>query len=243
MGLAYQVIGIGYVAPLYFFLHYIQCPVDNYHAMDNRLTQIGRVKSIVPSVILAFIIPAVTMFTVSGLENRQWVNGLFWQPFPLYTAILQRGFDLVLTDPTQESRLSNPLADLSYLRWTYGFAFAVASIVNFSARIASPVSIIELFFQGVGSPSAPVALIDGIAKFLRYDQIIAFSAALLWLLLTFWDLKRAGKVKANWLIIISVLSVLVVAVGPGAAMVAFWAWRDEALVHGGMQLKWLTQGV
>ena len=241
--LAYQILGLGFVAPVYFFLHYIQCPVDNYHAMDNRLTQIGRVKSIVPSVTLAYILPAVTMLTVPGLANRQWINGFFWQLFPLYTAILQRLFDLVVKDPTKESRLSNPLADMVYLRWTYGFSFAVASGVNFYARLASPVSLMELFFQGLGNPNAQVSLAEGAAKLFRYDLIVSFSAVTLWLLLSFWDLKKAGKVRANWLALISVYVALVVAVGPGAAMVAMWAWREEAIAHGGVQLKWLTQSV
>jgi len=211
--------------------------------MDNRLTQIGRVKSIVPSVTLAYIVPAATMMTIPGLANRQWINGIFWQLFPLYTAIIQRLFDLVLTDPTTESRISNPLADLIYLRWTYGFSFALASGVNVYARLASPVSLIQLFFQGLGNPSAQITLAVGTAKFLRYDQINAFGAATLWILLSFWDLKRAGKVRVNWLAVITVYIALVVAFGPGAAMVAMWAWREESLAHGGVQLKWLTQSV
>ena len=211
--------------------------------MDNRLTQIGRVKGIVPSVTLAFILPSVIMLTVPNLPNRQWINGFFWQLFPLYTAILMRLFYFVWKDATKESRLSNPLADLLYLRWTYGFAFTIASGWNLYARFASPVSIIDLFFHGLGDPSAQVTLIEGMAKFLRYDHIVAFSAVTVWLLLSFWDLKRADKVRASWIAIVLVYIILVVTVGPGAAMVAAWAWREESLARSGVQLKWLTQSV
>ena len=127
LGVLYQLKGIGYIAPLYFFLHYIQSPLENYHAADNRLTQIGAVKTIIPTITPSFILPSIGMAVAPGLASRQWINGLFWQPFPIYASVLQRVLGRFIKDTTDLYRIQNPEADMPYLRRTYIFAGAVAA--------------------------------------------------------------------------------------------------------------------
>jgi hypothetical protein len=38
LGVLYQLKGICYIAPIYYFLHSVQSPLENYHGADNRLT-------------------------------------------------------------------------------------------------------------------------------------------------------------------------------------------------------------
>jgi hypothetical protein len=78
LGIFCQLKGIGYIAPIYYFLHYIQSPLENYHAADNRLTQIGPVKTIIPTLLFSYILPSIAMFGTPDLASRQWINGLFW---------------------------------------------------------------------------------------------------------------------------------------------------------------------
>lgn len=136
-GIIYQLKGIGYVAPLYFFLHYVQSPLENYHAADNRLTQIGPVKTIIPTIAISYILPSVAMVLAPGLAARQWINGLFWQPFPIYASILQRLLGRFVKDTTDVDRIYNPEADMPYLRRTYIFAGAVAACAGLYVRFAS----------------------------------------------------------------------------------------------------------
>jgi len=65
---------------------------------------------------------------------------------------------------------------------------------------------------------------------LKYDQIATFSAGAAWIMLSFWDLKSAGKVHLEWQKIFTIFGFLTSIFGPGAAMMIMWAWREEALV-------------
>jgi len=67
--------------------------------------------------------------------------------------------------------------------------------------------------------------------FFVWDQICAFGAGMLWVLLHFCDLKKVGKLQAGWMKIIGVLVMGAVWVGPGAAMAGMWWWREEILAR------------
>ena len=205
--------------------------MEKYHAADNRLVQMGPVKTIIPTIILSYVIPSIAMCTAPSLTTRQWVNGLFWQPFPVYAAILQHVFGLFVKDTTQKDRIENPQADMPYLRRVYAFAGATAAGINLYVRFKSPSPLMEVFFKGVGSPSAAVPLVETLAKFLRYDQIATFSAGAIWTALNFHDLKNVGKVTSSWGNIIGIFAGTSIVAGPGAAMAAMWAWREEALTR------------
>lgn len=115
------------------------------------------------------------------------------------------------------------------LRRTYAFAAVAATAFNLYARYTSPVSLSQLFFQGVKEPGNAVSVVQALGKFFRYDQLAAFSAGAIWTMLSFKDLKKAGKVSAGWGKIVGLFAGTTLIAGPGAAMTAMWAWREEAL--------------
>ena len=229
LGILFQIKGLGFIAPIWFFLHYVQSPLENYQAADNRLTQVGAVKTIIPTIIFSFILPTIAMCYVPGLHNRQWINGLLWQAFPLYAAVYQRVLAPFVEDTTEEDRISNPEADMPYLRRAYGFAAVLAAAANIYVRFASPIPLKDLFFGGTSSPSSVSSLMEGAAKFLKYDQIATFGAGAIWTMLSFRDLKKAGKLQAGWPRILGIFGATTLVAGPGAAMVTMWAWREEVL--------------
>jgi hypothetical protein len=118
---------------------------------------------------------------------------------------------------------------MPYLRRVYGFAGAAAACAHIFVRFASPVSLTDVFFQDIRNPLAAEPVMQSIAKFLRYDQITTFSASAIWTMLTFRDLKKAGKLTACWGRIIRTFAGITLVAGPGAAMAAIWAWREETL--------------
>ncbi|KAF8855683.1 FAD/NAD(P)-binding domain-containing protein [Acephala macrosclerotiorum] len=226
-----QLRGIGHVAPVYYFLHYVQSPLEKYAAPDNRMAQMGPVKTIVPSIVLAYVLPSIAMFVAPGLATRQWVNGVFWQPFPIYAAILQRVFGRFVNDTTKSDRLSKPEADMPYLRCVYGFAAIASTCAYLYVRFTSPVSLMKIFFEGLANPTKALPLIEGATKALKYDQIAAFSAGAIWTLLSFGDLKKAGKLQAGWGRILGTFAGTTLLGGSGAGMAVMWAWREESLAR------------
>lgn len=230
LGVAFQAKGVGYILPVYFFLHYIQSPLENYKKPEDRLTRVNAIKTIIPTIALTFILPTYAMLNTPGLANRQWINGLFWQLFPLYGAISQQIFGLLVKDTSEKDRISDTEADLPYLRLTYGFVAVFAAGLNIYVRAVAP-SVKDVFFKDISNPSAAATLVSGTARFLRYDQFFCFGAGLLWTLLSFKDLKKAGKTQAGWAKIIGVLTGGTLAFGPGAAMVGMFAWREEILAN------------
>lgn len=77
------------------------------------------------------------MAVAPGLANRQWINGVLWQPFPIYASILQRVFGRFVRDTTDVNRIYHPEADMPYLRQAYIFAGVVAACAGLYVRFAS----------------------------------------------------------------------------------------------------------
>lgn len=193
------------------------------------MTKVSSAKTIIPTIAISYILPSVAMFVVPGLTNRQWINGLFFQPFPIYAAITQRVLGRFVKDSTDSDHIKNLEADMPHLRRAYGFASAASGCVYLYLWIASPFSLADIFFKDIGNPSVAVPLLEGATKVLRYDQIAAFSAGAAWTFLSFGNLKRAGIMNARWGRIIGVLAGTTLVAGPGAGMAVMWAWREEVL--------------
>lgn len=226
---SYQVKGLGFIAPIYYFLHYVQSPLSMYAAPDNRLTNIASAKVIIPTIATSFILPSVAMFAAPGIANRQWINGVFFQPFPLYAALVHRLLVKTVKDTTQVDRIENVTADMKWLRLAYGFATATAAAAYLYVTLKSPVSLTEVFFKSLSNPSEALPLITGAAKVFRYDQIAASTAGAIWVMLSFKDLKKANKIHTGWPGIVGAFAGTTLLAGPGAAMTAMWAWREECL--------------
>lgn len=229
MGILYQAKGLGFIAPIWYFLHYVQSPLENYSAADNRMTTISSAKTIIPTITLSYILPSIAMFIAPQLSTRQWINGLIWQPFPIYASLLHRLLSKTVKDTTYMDRINNPEADMPHLRRAYGFATLAAATAYLYVRISSPVSLFNIFFKGLSNPSKALPLIEGAAKAIRYDQLAAFGAGALWVLLSFRDLKVKKRVRTSWLGVVGVFAGTTVVAGPGAAMGVMWAWREEML--------------
>ncbi|CZR68336.1 related to hydroxylase [Phialocephala subalpina] len=228
-GIAYQLKGIGLVAPLYYFLHYIQTPQEKYLAADNRLVPTVYAKTLIPAITLGYVAPTLGMFLPFSIDTRQAINGI-WQLFPVWTSLLHTALKFTVTDTTQKERIHNVRADMTYLRYAYAFGGCLSAAAYLYLWMTSPIPLRSLFFSGISSPSAPVfSLSDGIGRFLKYDQIFSFGSGMFWEVLHFNDLKKAGKLKAGWGKILGVLGGATLVLGPGAAMALGWAWREEVL--------------
>jgi hypothetical protein len=222
--------GIATIAPIYYFLHYVLLPPSKYHAADNRIVCISYAKTLIPAVALAFLLPTFCMYYPGiTLHARQGWN-FTWQLFPLWLSSLHRIFARCVTDTTETDKLHNVTADMPYLRAAYGFTGLVSAITYLSVCKLSPVSLRSLFYSGLRDPSAAAAsFVEGIGRFLKYDYVFCFASAAVFILLSFWDLKRDERLQASWFKILNVMGLVGMICGSGAAMAVMWAWREEVL--------------
>lgn len=137
---------------------------------------------------------------------------------------------LCVKDTTPKDRLYKPLADLPYLRLTYGLCAILCAVSYRYSDYLSPLSFSDLvvaksqhiFNLVTSGPSTYADLSD-------FTTFTTFVAVYYWVALSFADLKFAGRTKASWFGILfnSVLSTF--AVGPAATVLFMWAWREEIM--------------
>ncbi|ERF72896.1 hypothetical protein EPUS_08704 [Endocarpon pusillum Z07020] len=242
--------------PIFHFLHYVQSPLRNYAAADNRLTVVGYAKTIVVSIIFGFLVPTILYAARLG-SCSPWplmdeishqalsLYTLFWQLSPLWVMLTQR--ILVLTtvvDTTARDRIQSPRADLSYLRWAYGFAAAASGIPHLYEWAHAPRPITGYMSSLVGNRVTGAAATLQVL-FSQFDQtllspyhlgrMVLSISGLIWVLLHVRDLKRAKRTQTSWLRILAVGSITTLLGGSGTAMVVGWAWREEILAAAGSQ--------
>lgn len=226
-----QLVGIGLIGPLYFFFHYLQCSIDKYMAADNRLVQMKYARTLLPAMVLGYVLPVTFQFGPWDDSTVQSIYAL-WQIFPLTIALLHWLFSSFVADTTNEDRLLNPLADLVSLRRLYAVTAVIPAVLNLYVRLSSPTTLLDIFFGGIGHQLRPVNLIsEGIYYFLKCDSLLVFAAAFYWIILNLRDLKEAGMLKTSWATIILRLAGLTLICGPGAAIMTAWAWREELLAE------------
>jgi hypothetical protein len=215
---------------MYFFIQYVErSPVASLEERRRgMMVSKKEMKTILPTIWMAYILPSVAMFAVPGLVNRQWINGVFFQPFSLYAYAIQR--TLLTIHSSSKNKEEEEEATEADLRLIYGLSAAASASVYLYLWIKSPGSMADIFFSETSSPTAPITMLKGAAKVLRYDQLCSFGAGAVWTLLHFWDLKREGLMRsAGWGKILGVFGAMNVVGGPGAAMTGMWAWRESII--------------
>jgi hypothetical protein len=182
---------------------------------------------ILPTIAISYIVPSIAMFVVPGLTNRQWVNGVFFQLFPLWAFIVQQFLRVLGRDSEpEEVQLEQ---GLSSVRFLYEISGMISGSVYLCLWILSPFPIMDIFFLNLRNPETEIGMLKGAAKVLRYDQISAFGAGAVWIGLHFWDLKRKNLVSGGWGKLLALLIGMTLVAGPGAGMAVMWSWREGAL--------------
>jgi hypothetical protein len=64
-------LGVTTVTSLWFFLHYSGSPIELFDALDQRLLQINYAKTLLPTIILGAIIPALTVSAYPQAESSK----------------------------------------------------------------------------------------------------------------------------------------------------------------------------
>ncbi|KAL1304847.1 hypothetical protein AAFC00_003772 [Neodothiora populina] len=225
-----QLAGIGSVIPFYCYLHYISNPVAAFMATDKRLTNVSYSLAVLPAIFLTYYLPtALTMFHPS-LEARQWWNWI-WQLFPIWVSTATWLLSKLRPSTMRSDRLWAPTRDLSIMYYTVGTTAAISTLTWWTTLSLSGISPLTLFFPSAYA-SAGTDIDSFVNIFLKWDELLMFANAFLWLAYIFWDLKVAGIMQTSWARIAVYSIASLVAVGPGATLGLGWLWREDRITNG-----------
>lgn len=222
---------IGVVSPIYYFLYYISTPIENLKASDMRLGRMNYALAVLPTLILAYYIPAYAMFHWSTLSGREsWL--FIWQMFPAWISFTAMLLSSLIPDTTVSDRFESPNRDMPVIQYTIGTLITVSSTVWLFTCIST---ILQNEFPSVFVPDSLTSQTTNFAaftqEFLKFDEIFLFGNTFLWLGYLFWDLKHAGMLKTTWIQLLAYLIGSVLLLGPGATAGLGWLWRENILVN------------
>ncbi|KAL1630653.1 hypothetical protein SLS54_000524 [Diplodia seriata] len=235
----YQLFGIGKIAPLYYLisLHTTSHPL--YTRTTGRALPTSAAKALLPALCLGHVLPTALMFLPHASPGAHQTYVALWQPFPVYIALFTSLIAYLIrhfsSDPDDRLPLDKQmfaLADVAPLHTAYAFVLAATAITHITTVLsiasngpASTTTIAAVFFPN------PYANEDSVFAFFKWDFALCFAAVLVWCLYSTYELRRTGYVTAATAARAAVALVLAQGVvGPGAAYVGFWAWREGVVV-------------
>ena len=227
LGYNMQFFGVGVLMALWCMVHYVQTPIQNFRARDMRLTDLSYTASVLPVILLTHYIPNSLSFAEwLDPQYRHMANWL-WQPFPVWTTILQ--FVLkktVMPDTVKEDRIKNPDRDLPVIKYTIYSLCTISTATWWYTLYSAPFSPAQLFVPNI---SAAKTGDEFTRLFLQFDEIFCLGSCFLWLLYLFGDLRRAGMMENSWVSIVGRGLATTVVAGPGVAIGLGWWWREQLL--------------
>lgn len=196
---------------------------------------------------------------VVSVDRKQLIIA-FWQPWPVYIAVLASLAYFLLSPfigdgdgSSSSSRQSGARQWVSPLRRVYAFAFATAAIahvVAWTVSLASaivPVLFNERFVDalhparvfGVSFPPLPSAaaarqvasVSEGVHVFLQWDFLIGATAVLLWAATLYVLAHRRILGSVSWVALGMKVGLLTLVAGPVATAVELVWERDELVIE------------
>ncbi|PLB46161.1 FAD/NAD(P)-binding domain-containing protein [Aspergillus steynii IBT 23096] len=243
-GTAFQFLGIGKIAPLYYALDYLRAPLSKVILGMNRSIDKSVLTSLPIALLAGYYIPTLGCFFASGASTKQTYNAI-WQLFPILIPLLQAPFRLsgFFKEPSSRSHNNESKAQtadsttktqhsgIAEIRKTYIPLAVLSGLTFIYSRFTAPAgsSVLDIFFPKTMGQSAPItSFSQGIARFLQYDEIFGLGSGLIWLGLRFRELRELG-VSVNWWKLLGGLIGVGFIAGPGAAFTVGWGVREELL--------------
>ena len=264
---------MGVVAPLYCFLHYVSGSsvtaknrintTPSSHLSEGpaatAILGVGYSDSyhplaVLPAVLLGYYLPAQGMLFSPDLPERQtWL--FIWQLYPVWVSLSFQVLSLALALPRRHGLGANVMTtgktsirrDLRVVRLVVGVASILGATrwlwTAATATTGGYVGGLAGVFVPAGIPGRMVGFDAFCREFLRWDEVFAFGAHLVWLgYYLLWDtrIKRENgwwgidwAVNAGWwAVVVLGTAMAVLAVGPGATVGLGWLWREAVLVAG-----------
>ena len=217
-----QLLGVGTVAPLYYFLHVTFAPSATVlkRSAESRRLRPGQVLYLLPLFLALHTFEVVRMYTAPQPETRQyWVWA--WQMSPLWIGVANSVLCSLTASVTtlRNSVLTSPRVLLVVM-------CAVSSSIWLYTLYSSPFPLSDVF---IPDSAVYMDFLGHTRKALQCDEVFSFGSSFLWLIYMFFDLHLAGMVGMGSLVFSGLLPLVAAVTGPGTAFVIGWSWREQVL--------------
>ncbi|KAI1463889.1 uncharacterized protein F4812DRAFT_444839 [Daldinia caldariorum] len=229
----YQLTGAAVIAPLY-YLAYVVTSRDDAYFFQGRELSAGRAVSLLPAVIIGYLIPTVAVYYPwDDAKRAQYLTAL-WQPAPIIVSVLISVFSFLVPSSSPTAVAKN--GDVKHLKRVYltaGLVAAIAHVGLLYTCLTSDdprLSLSYVFLPNRATWKDSMGL--GLHYIFQVDFLGAFGSTLFWCWLVTYDVLRIlGKPTATDLIkaVLGIAFATVVA-GPGTTIILVWNWVEDRLV-------------
>ncbi|KAI5203694.1 FAD/NAD(P)-binding domain-containing protein [Aureobasidium subglaciale] len=224
-----QMKGVGLVAPLYYFLHWVLTPIDSFKATDMRLTRLNYTRSILPSLLMFYYLPLLqNQFLPEKIQGQAWLQ--IWYLFPIWQSLAQWAISNSWEDTIDLDKVHAPKRDVSTIRYTIGLPALMSTLVWLWTVFKAPSSLYHAFI-----PQHLTHTVTDVQSFtddvVQWNLLIFIASTYLWLFYFAWDAKYAGMLEKSWVELIVSMTLITMALGPGGAVGLAYLYREYIITE------------
>lgn len=223
-----QLLGIGFVAPIRYFLLFVLGPSPSQLARSNRGGELRTwdLTFLLPIILALHTAEVFAAFCSPTPEMRHYWTWA-WQMAPLEIGFLN--FIVVrLWSTVTSARTTTCISIVSPMTFLAVLS-TVSSGVWLYTLFSAPHSISEIFVPDIGAHSD---FISHTRLGLHADQISAFASCFLWLIYSLLDLGISGLSGKRMILPIALFSIAIAFLGPGSAFALGWYWKETLMQAG-----------
>ncbi|KAJ9619082.1 hypothetical protein H2204_012793 [Knufia peltigerae] len=238
----YQLYGIAVVAPIFYIMYLTVSNPESYWWPLSRPVPEKYVKTLLPAVVLGYLIPTILMFWPHSNDDQIRQGFIaFWQPSPVYVNILlwllATSYNTTMSTQQDHSNVVVAAAeppDMAHLKRLYAFSFGVSIVTHFGVLLkvmfsADPHLQLSKIFLLPPLDQRSLSVVESLHITWLVDFWVWTMATMAWCCLSVWDLKRVGLAVVSVRKAAAAVALGTVLVGPGAVISACWYWRETQM--------------
>ncbi|ATZ46386.1 hypothetical protein BCIN_01g09920 [Botrytis cinerea B05.10] len=241
-----QYLGFGIIAPIFYTAYTLFSNAEPYWWPLSRLVPAHYMKVILPCILFCYALPTLLLFLPSqsqSLPLTLTLDSLF-RYTPILTSLLTLLTSTILKKlippPTATPTASHTPADIPHLRTLYLTTFILGLLLHITilAQILFSNNPI-LSLPSIFLPNTPITNTStpNLHSYFLVEFWSFYLATYIWCCNAVWDIKRVGRTTVDVGKAAVLLLLANVAVGPGAALVGCWYWREAQMARTSVSAK------
>lgn len=227
--------------PLYYIAYTWSSDQESYWSPLTRQVPTHYAASILPATLLGYALPTLLMF-LPWMDPAMIQNFVaLYQPALVFVPLLTMAFSTLYRwkHPKRGAyklpRADKKFSDMKHLKRLYMVTFVLGGALHIYIMLKLLMSADPIRqFSSVFVPDFRAGrqmLGEGNRNLIVADFWVFNIASCFWCCCAVWDLKRVGRTTVDpWKASAAILLANFI-LGPGAAMVAVWYWREEAMAR------------